>query len=824
MSREIFIVILRLMGSLSMDSNHRVCHGESGSVTCIFQGPEDFLQISDLPNDTKELLVTFPEKPLSKVSNLDLHHLRDLEKLTLQPPSSYSGVCLTPTVLDGEGLFDGLGNLRELAIHICIEKISPELLRNLKSLEVLDLSHTSHLDIDNLAAILGNISDAHLPVHTLNLTAIQGAAYPSAYKPIDVRDDIFRHIGNLPLRVLDLRQNAVIEYKAGLMQYAQNMEKLSVDSSVYFNILSDWEGICVVMDWVMHPALTELDMSSVTSSSNHLRLRRYLGITDFLNQALSLCIEGMGVVPCDVANCVCRNITSFGCNNRPLPADIVAQLLNTEHGHCVGNINIPLPRRLTRLRFRYPILFSGYSAQESGKDFCMGTKNELRYLDVSGNQLGLFLSPSNVSSYGLNKLEYLDLRSNQLRFTPYSRFLHHLPSLKILMLEGNTVSFGSGNNGSHLFRDSPNIEILGLTNCGILAIPRLELSHLTKLTELDLSMNSLREFDLDVENLKQLHLLNLTGNQLQTLPQRVTDQLEMLTSHEPSQQVTVDLSQNPLLCQCDNLEFLRWIQTTTVKLAHKEGLTCFTGETGGQVSPFQLHLNDLHNKCIRLNEILGFTLGVAGFVAVAIAGYFAYRKRWRLTYWMHTARETWRRRMAAEGLRAGRGDQRQYVYDAFVAYSTHGQERSWFHMTLREKLENEYGFKLCIHYRDFKLARAIDECIVEAINKSRKTILVLSPEFLNSGWCQFEVKMASEKLIEERRDTFVIVIFRPLDEPGTKIPKKLMRLLEKKIYVEWTEDPDGQKLFWDRLVDALKEDAPHVDAFRKLNDADAQVA
>ncbi len=144
-------------------------------------------------------------------------------------------------------------------------------------------------------------------------------------------------------------------------------------------------------------------------------------------------------------------------------------------------------------------------------------------------------------------------------------------------------------------------------------------------------------------------------------------------------------------------------------------------------------------------------------------------------------------------------------------------------MTLREKLEDEYGFKLCIHFRDFKLARAIDECIVEAINNSRKTILVLSPEFPKSDWCQFEVRMASEKLIEERRDTFVIVIFRPLDEPGTRIPKKLVRLLEKKIYVEWTQDPAGQKLFWDRLADALKEDAPHVDAFRKLADADAQV-
>ncbi len=172
--------------------------------------------------------------------------------------------------------------------------------------------------------------------------------------------------------------------------------------------------------------------------------------------------------------------------------------------------------------------------------------------------------------------------------------------------------------------------------------------------------------------------------------------------------------------------------------------------------------------------------------------------------------------MAAAGSSGASSGQRQHVYDAFVAYSTHGEERSWVHLTLREKLEDEYGFKLCIHYLDFKLGRAIDECIVEAINKSRKTILVLSPEFLRSGWCQFEVRMAAEKLIEERRDTFVVVIFRSLDEPGTRIPKKLVQLLEKKIYAEWTQDPAGQKLFWDRLTHALKEDTAHVDPFRKL--------
>ena len=788
------------------------CHEEGGGVTCTFQGPDDFTQIALLPNDTKKLVVIFPEEPVSRVRNLHLNHLGDLEELTFQPPSSFSDVCLSPSGLVGEELFDGLVKLKELRIHLCLARISPGLLRNLTSLEVLDLSYTKSFDIDNLSEILASISDAQLPVHTLNLTAIRVVEYPSELRSIELRNDIYRHVGNLPLRALDLRQNAIIEYKPGLRQFAPDLEILRIESTAYGNFLSDLEAVCASMDVAMHQSLKEVELSILSSTVEQRRIRR--SITGVLTDALFRCVSE-STAPCDIVNCACRGITSFACTNRPLPVDAISELFATEHSNCIGNLNIPLPRTLQHLTFKYPPLFNAYSVRESARDFCIQPNNELRSLDVSSNRLGLFLLHHNVTSYGLNKLEYINLRNNLFHFEPFSKFLHHMPSLKVVLLRDNTVSFGSENNGTELFRDSPNIEILELANCGIMEIPHLEVLHLTKLTELDLSMNNLQEFDLNLDSLKQLQLLNLSGNRLQTLPQRVTDHLEMLTSHNLSQRVVVDLSQNPLMCQCNNLDFVRWIQTTKVHLARKEGLTCMTGEISGQVSPFDLNLNDLHNTCIRLPEILGFTLALVGLAAVTIIGYYVYRKRWRLTYWIHTARETWRRRMETDT-----GDEkRQYVYDAFVAYSTHGQERSWVHLTLREKLENEYGFKLCIHYRDFKLGRAIDECIVEAINKSRKTILVLSPEFLKSGWCQFEVRMASEKLIEERRDTFVIVIFRPLDEPGTRIPKKLVRLLEKKIYVEWTQDPTGQKLFWDRLAHVLKEDEAHVDPFRTLAEA-----
>ncbi len=119
-----------------------------------------------------------------------------------------------------------------------------------------------------------------------------------------------------------------------------------------------------------------------------------------------------------------------------------------------------------------------------------------------------------------------------------------------------------------------------------------------------------------------------------------------------------------------------------------------------------------------------------------------------------------------------------------------------------------------MYHRDFKVGRDLAETIVEGINSSNKTLLVLSPNFLNSNWCEFEVRIANEKMISERRDSLVIVIFKRLDEAGTRVPKMLSRLLEKKIYIEWTDDPDGERLFWRRLVDSVKSTTSY-DAFNE---------
>ncbi len=121
-----------------------------------------------------------------------------------------------------------------------------------------------------------------------------------------------------------------------------------------------------------------------------------------------------------------------------------------------------------------------------------------------------------------------------------------------------------------------------------------------------------------------------------------------------------------------------------------------------------------------------------------------------------------------------------------------------------------------MYHRDFIPGRDLADTIVDGINSANKTLLILSPAFLRSGWCEFEVRMAKEKLATERRDSLVIVLYSKLDEANVKFPKSLARLLDKKIYLEWTDDLEGQELFWTRLVEAIRSDGHH-DAFSACN-------
>ena len=139
--------------------------------------------------------------------------------------------------------------------------------------------------------------------------------------------------------------------------------------------------------------------------------------------------------------------------------------------------------------------------------------------------------------------------------------------------------------------------------------------------------------------------------------------------------------------------------------------------------------------------------------------------------------------------------EKEYDYDGLIVYSS--DDREWVHDTLIPEMETKRNLKLYIYLRDAPSGTVLADSIGEGMKQARKTVIVLSPNFLRSEWCQFDLRMAETRLADEGLDVLVPVLLRPLPRNG--INEAVARLLKTHQSIQWTDHPQGQKLFFDKL-------------------------
>ncbi len=83
-----------------------------------------------------------------------------------------------------------------------------------------------------------------------------------------------------------------------------------------------------------------------------------------------------------------------------------------------------------------------------------------------------------------------------------------------------------------------------------------------------------------------------------------------------------------------------------------------------------------------------------------------------------------------------------YKYDAFISYS-HLDEK-WVYDVLLQRLEQE-GLTICIDERNFQIGVPSLINIERAVQQSRKTLLVLTPDWVASQWTDFEALLIQTK-------------------------------------------------------------------------------
>jgi hypothetical protein len=152
--------------------------------------------------------------------------------------------------------------------------------------------------------------------------------------------------------------------------------------------------------------------------------------------------------------------------------------------------------------------------------------------------------------------------------------------------------------------------------------------------------------------------------------------------------------------------------------------------------------------------VSGTLLGL-GLILLATSA-CCYRHRWEIRYacLKLTQRGQRYQKIMNEPVR--------YEYDAFVVYDS--EDRHWVNEQLLPHLERQTSLqnatqridpepvRLCVHERDFPPGQEIIGNIWNKMEQSRKVILVISKNFSQSYYCDYETNLARMQSVEQGRD------------------------------------------------------------------------
>lgn len=417
-------------------------------------------------------------------------------------------------------------------------------------------------------------------------------------------------------------------------------------------------------------------------------------------------------------------------------------------------------------------------------------QDTLTVLDLQSNQIRFVSEDISPPFMNLSKLTDLKLdgqRPYGLTVIPHN-FFRGLFSLKSLYLTNNKISHLAPDT----FDDLTGLHFLTLDKCcpGVTQLEPGVFKNLRNLTRLIVEDMGIQNFSKEVfGNLTRLHTLQLNRNGMQSIP---VDALESLSKLH-----YLDIRNIPLSCTCKNSLLQNWtLYNPNVQVVYFYNLLC------PHDTKLKFYNFDTKVCYIDIGEYLFFSTAAVIFL-FTVTPLLYVKLYWKMKYGYYVFRSWF-----SEQWRKLREEEENCKYDAFVSYNS--SDEQWVMDQLLPNLEgNGSSFKLCLHHRDFELGRDIVDNIVSAVYGSRKTICVVSRNFLRSEWCSLEIQLASYRLFDELRDVLLLVFLEPISVRQLSSYHRMRRVMLKKTYLQWpssdcTDPKQAQNLFWNQLRRAMR--------------------
>ncbi|XP_045200575.2 toll-like receptor 4 [Mercenaria mercenaria] len=661
----------------------------------------------------------YPDKALSAATTLEylsidgipnhefgkgFSKLKNLNSLYL---SDDNGYCHIPVLT--ENTFDVFKHtpISNLQLESCeITKLAPNVFRSLHNLTYLIITRNRKLCADSIENATVGLNETNIQTMRFNYWCRHPPFYPI------LAENNFRGLTNTSLRVLDLGWNYIIH----------------VDPSVIENLPTSLEYF-------------SLKQNSIGNAQFLLKLSRLYNLNtldgSFQNyfQAEIKTLERA------------RGETAVGGLYRKIIK--LQSAIKSPHKTYTDN-RLQLPRNLQTLymnniHLEYPVPSVTFAP------------NKLRYLNASSCMLLAFFGPW----YGLKDLQILDISNNKFSFF-HQKSLIDMGNLTSLFLQHTEI-------GKSLYRDVNGVtfsslrklRVLDLRSSIIKDLPYSIFKNQIDLRYLSLGDNSVKNVSFLLKSMTKLRHLDLSDNEIGFISEQNMAFLDQIATNR---KIDLDLSGNNLNCMCNNQVFVNWLATTRVNIIQKDNLSClYINETLVSLSRLEFIREQLKYECTSWIVMTSCVIGFIGLLLVLSLVALLYYKRWQLRYLWYIGR------VKIDPYHHPH-DQEHIILkiDAYISYEQHYDftDDVSLHQVITDKLYpffEERGYTLNIR-EEFDGNEKLYHVIPQAVRKSRKVVVFLTPSYCEDYWNTFEFNIAAYEGIYTKRNIIIPVLLGDVSE------------------------------------------------------------
>lgn len=143
-----------------------------------------------------------------------------------------------------------------------------------------------------------------------------------------------------------------------------------------------------------------------------------------------------------------------------------------------------------------------------------------------------------------------------------------------------------------------------------------------------------------------------------------------------------------------------------------------------------------------------------------------------------------------------KNEEKNLLYDAFVSHSE--MDAHFVNEIFAGELENgDPSYKLCLASRDYEsVGNYIGDFIVNSIESSRKIILVLTKNFIETDWCKFTFKAAHLEALKASQNQVITVLCGDVSE--SEFDSDLEAIVQNGAKLKFED-----KAFWNKLKSCM---------------------